>query len=585
MEVGILGVVRSHIGEKVRDKVGLKLRYECDKIRRVYDQYGGKSMRTIKHRFMTVLLCCLLAISTLLATVAAFPVTAEAAEIHPYSFSSTNAYMTGVCKEGETPSSDVVIPETFTYKGVKYTVTEIGMNAFSENTKVTSVTIPSTVRSIDYHAFGGCTNLKSVTISKNAELNSIGELAFSGCTSLKEIYINAETVEEYAFWNCTKLSKVTFGNKVKEIRDYAFQNTALKSITFGKNITTIGDSALSGCSKLEKIVIGENVTALGGDIASGKHITSITVKSEKLKFENCGNADIAPFGNLSAKVKTKVPDGKEEEYGFLWTDNWEDEEGYVRFAISSSNAYMTGICKKGKTPSGAVKIPATFTYDDVNYKVVKIDGFSNNKKITSVEIPSTVAEIGANAFRDCSKLKTVTISKKVKLRSIDNYAFYGCTSLKEIYINAETVGDLAFIDCSSLEKVTFGDNVKEIGYDAFTRTAIKSINFGKNITTIGGSAVSSCPDLESITIGENVTAIGSGIDAFCENVKTITVKSTKLKAENCGAYGQSSGTVYLEPFVNFSEKETIKVPKAKLSSYKNILGQGSWGTSIIYKTF
>jgi hypothetical protein len=412
-------------------------------------------------------------------------------------------------------------------------------------------------------------------------------MAFSGCTFLKEIYINAETVEDYAFWNCSSLSKVTFGNKVKEIEEYAFCNTGITSITFGKNITTIGESALYGCSKLEKIVIGENVTTLGGDIASGKKLTSITIKSEKLKFENCGDAERAPFGSISAKVKTKVPDGKEEEYGFLWTDNWEDEDGDVRFAISSSNAYMTGICKKGKTLSGAVKIPATFTYDGVKYKVTKIESqaFSDNKKITSVEIPSTVTEIGANAFRDCSKLKTVTISKKANMRSIGTYAFASCTSLKEIYINAETVGEDAFAECSNLAKITFGDNVKEIGYAAFTRTAIKSIDFGKNITTIGYWAVANCPNLESITIGENVTAIGQAIDGWNEKVKTITVKSTKLKAENCGAYGQSSGTVYLEPFVNFSEKETIKVPKAKLSSYKNILGQGSWGTNITYKTF
>jgi hypothetical protein len=516
-------------------------------------------------------------------------VTTEAAETQPFSFSEKYAYMTGVCKKGETPSGDVVIPETFTYNGVKYKVIDIDWFAFRFNTKVTSVTIPSTVRTIGMQAFLGCTKLKSVTISKQAELSSIGEYAFQDCTALKEIYINAETVGEYAFDGCTKLSKVTFGDKVKVIGDYAFQNTALKSITFGKNITTIGDYVLKKCSKLEKIVIGENVTTLGGNIASGKNITSVTVKSEKLKFENCGDANIAPFGNLSANVKTKVPDGKEEEYGFLWTDNWEDEDGYVRFAIDSDNAYMTGICKKGKKPSGAVKIPATFTYDGVKYKMTKIEdcAFSGNKKITSVEIPSTVTEIGSGAFHTCSKLKTVTVSKKAKLRVIGTGAFYSCTSLKEIYINAETVGEDAFSNCSSLEKVTFGDNVKEIGKYAFMSTAIKSIDFGKNITSVGISAVGDCQQLEKIIIGENVTTLGVSIDVWCENLKTITVKSTKLNAENCGSYTTNFGTgyEYKAPFINPSKKETIKVPKDKLSAYKKILGQGSWGTDIIYKTF
>jgi hypothetical protein len=496
--------------------------------------------------------------------------------------------MTGMCKEGETPSGDVEIPGTFTYKGVKYKVIYIDGWAFYGNTKITSVTIPSTVRTIGEYAFYGCTKLKSVTISQKAELSSIGDYAFRDCASLKEININAESVGEQAFYDCTKLSKVTFGNKVKEIGDYAFWNTALKSITFGKNITTIGDEALSGCTKLEKIVIGENVTTLGGNIASGENITSITIKSEKLKFENCGDANLAPFRNLSAEVKTKVPDGKEEEYSFLWTDNWEDEDGYVRFAITSGNAYKTGICKKGEKPSGAVKIPVKFTYNGVKYKVVKIDGFRYNKKITSVEIPSTVTEIGSEAFRECSKLKTVTISKKAKLRLIGTYAFYGCTSLKEIYVNAETVGVEAFGQCSSLEKVTFGDNVKAIGTYAFESTAIRSIDFGKNITTIESRAVAFCEQLEEITIGENVTTIGENIDIECEKLKTITVKSTKLNAENCGSYTYTTaygiGYGYIAPFYNDSQKETIKVSKKKLSAYKKILGEG-WRTKITYKTF
>jgi hypothetical protein len=192
-----------------------------------------------------------------------------------------------------------------------------------------------------------------------------------------------------------------------------------------------------------------------------------------------------------------------------------------------------------------------------------------------------VTEIGSSAFYKCSKLKTVTISKKAKLRLVGTCAFYGCTSLKEIYINAETVEFWAFAKCSSLTKVTFGDNVKEIGESAFELTAIKSIDFGKNITTIGFHAVMSCEQLEEITIGENVTTLGTFIDEGCENLKTITVKSTKLNAENCGDY---AGSRYREPFANVSKKETIKVPKDKLSAYKKILGEGIL-EKITYKTF
>jgi hypothetical protein len=505
--------------------------------------------------------------------------------------------MTGVCKKGETPSGNVVIPATFTYKGVKYKVIDIGFHAFGyKNTKVTSVTIPSTVKTISDEAFSWCTKLESVTISKKAKLSSIGASAFHGCTALKEIYINAETVGDGAFAECTSLTKVTFGSNAKEIGDDAFWKTAIKSIAFGKNITAIGDMALGFCSELETITIGKNVTSLGGNIVDKcSKLKKITVESEKLTFENCGDGGTAPFGNLSEDAEVTVPDGKSEEYGFLWTDNWVGEDGYVRFAIDASNVYMTGICEKGEKPSGAVVIPATFTYDGVNYKVVKIQreitgsgdsAFYKNNKITSVEIPSTVTEIGSSAFYECSKLKTVTISKKAKLSLIGSDAFSGCTSLKEIYINAETIGLWAFSKCSSLAKVTFGDNVKEIGQEAFMSTAIKSIDFGKNITTIGDGAVGYCQKLEKLTIGKNVTTLGIFIDAGCKKLKTITVKSTKLNADNCGSYTAASGSGYgyKAPFINPSKKETINVPKKKLAAYKKILGEGDWG-KITYKTF
>jgi hypothetical protein len=94
-----------------------------------------------------------------------------------------------------------------------------------------------------------------------------------------------------------------------------------------------------------------------------------------------------------------------------------------------------------------------------------------------------------------------------------------------------------------------------------------------------------CSKLENITIGANVTAIGGYIDAFSSNVKTITIKSTKLKRENCGGYGGSIGSEYREPFSGHSGNVTVKVPKSKLKAYKKFLVNTDNGRKITYKTF
>lgn len=253
---------------------------------------------------------------------------------------------------------------------------------------------------------------------------------------------------------------------------------------------------------------------------------------------------------------------------------------YTSFTLTSENAYQAGLCERGEEPTGDVVIPATFTYEGTNYKVTNIGSFCDNKNITSVEIPSTVKKINDFAFSGCKNLKSVKMSK---MDSIGQLAFANCSSLKEISVNAKTVGDEAFLRCSKLSKVTFGDNVKKIGGSCFKENAIKSINFGKNITEIGYWAVFGCNNLKSITIGKNVTKIGQSIDRDCKNVKTITVKSTKLKAKNCGIMGGPKGDIYLAPFINASCKETIKVPKSKLKQYKKFLGEGNFNIPIKYK--
>ncbi len=60
-------------------------------------------------------------------------------------------------------SGSVNIPKTVTYDGTTYTVTSIGESAFFRCTKLTSVTIPESVKSIGMGAFAWCVGLKSIT--------------------------------------------------------------------------------------------------------------------------------------------------------------------------------------------------------------------------------------------------------------------------------------------------------------------------------------------------------------------------------------------------------------------------------------
>ena len=72
-------------------------------------------------------------------------------------------------------SGDIVIPESVTYEGTEYTVTDFGP-AFYQCTDLTSVVIPATVTGIGYETFLGCTKLTSVNLPSG--LKGIADHAF-----------------------------------------------------------------------------------------------------------------------------------------------------------------------------------------------------------------------------------------------------------------------------------------------------------------------------------------------------------------------------------------------------------------------
>ena len=100
---------------------------------------------------------------------------------------------------GSKPTGDLTIPESVTFRGCSYPVTEIGDEAFDECSGLTSVTIPNSVTEIGYGAFRGCWGLTSVTIGNS--VTSIGWSAFGSCSGLTRInaYPNPEKVSIAAF--------------------------------------------------------------------------------------------------------------------------------------------------------------------------------------------------------------------------------------------------------------------------------------------------------------------------------------------------------------------------------------------------
>ena len=103
--------------------------------------------------------------------------------------------------------TDINIPSTVTYEGVKYRVTSIGDFVFAYCDSLTSITIGNYITSIGARSFLGCTCLTSVIIGDSVT-----------------------SIEWYAFNGCTALTSVTIPNSVISIRKEVFCGTPFENI-------------------------------------------------------------------------------------------------------------------------------------------------------------------------------------------------------------------------------------------------------------------------------------------------------------------------------------------------------------------
>lgn len=160
--------------------------------------------------------------------------------------------------------------------------------------------------------------------------------------------------------------------------------------------------------------------------------------------------------------------------------------------------------------------------DLVESGVVTVEGgviTSFDKTIAgNLTIPNTITEIGNSAFSS-SKLKSIEVSSSVT-----------------------DIGDRAFEYCSQATKILIPDSVNSIGYGAFSKcSSLETISLGPNITIIGGSCFSGCYNLKSISIKGRITSIGANAFDECRSL-VIEIPTTVTSIGNYAFYGCRSIT-------------------------------------------
>lgn len=123
--------------------------------------------------------------------------------------------------------------------------------------------------------------------------------------------------------------------------------------------------------------------------------------------------------------------------------------------------------------------------------------------IEKLIIEDGITSISDSAFEYCLNLREVTLAKSVK--TIDDYAFYGCFDLESIQFSEglKSIGKNAFWKCKKLTDINLPISLERIDDLAFYGCEnVSTIFIPSNISIIGINPFAACTNLESITVDE-----------------------------------------------------------------------------------
>ena len=174
-------------------------------------------------------------------------------------------------------------------------------------------------------------------------------------------------------------------------------NITVPQVIEGRNVISL-NSTFDGFYELESIVIPDGVTSIEGAFYGCEGLKNVTLPKSITDMPYA-------FNCCYSLKEINIPDG----------------------ARDFSNAFPGTMLESFVFPQGTNYISSSF---------------AGNMYLKKVIIPGSV-EISDEAFADCENLTDVTLENGIK--SIDDYAFFHCTSLKELIIpeSVHTFGELS----------------------------------------------------------------------------------------------------------------------------------------------
>lgn len=447
---------------------------------------------------------------------------------------------------------------------------------FVRGSKITTVTIPSSVTTIDPSAFESCSLLTSITIPSS--VRSWGSSMFKNCTSLKTVSLPSTmlAIPQEMFYGCTSLASAPLPANMISIGNSAFYNcTGLTALTIPEKLNSIGSNVFYGCSSITqltwnavnlttnggittsnitKVTIGSKVETIPSNFVKGSKITSVSFPSSvrtigENAFNNCPNLITIRIPESVTSIGGRAFGGSVPKKIKFYNAS---ELQYLEFWFWNNNYNNTPLCTIGKGVGYGVTLDpnTSFVVDGITYVItdmtnrkVKIVDVDETKCATDIEVKKvkyrnvefTPTELGFAALAGNYTVKSFKFGDLIT--AVPNYAFYESVLSKAVIPNSITsIGQHAFENCKRMTEFVVGTGVN----------------------TIDQYVLAGCSALRRVELGANVTTINANSFNGCSKIKTLRVRRSTPPAAVNGVFND------LDKW-----SCTLYVPKGTVNAYKN----------------
>lgn len=294
--------------------------------------------------------------------------------------------------------------------------------------------------------------VESLTITGSLDDNDLAYL--STLQTLKKLNLENATIQQGLFGapfkDFSRLETCELPRSLKQIGSETFKGCALlKTISLPVSLQATGNDILSGCQKMTDIYVRpSSPDCVATDAFRGlPNPQAVCIHVQQgLSDVFRSNAKWSMFSritdDLPALPKRFACDGI--EYRAIY----QGDGNFAEVTIPSGEMY-----------SGAIVIPATVTYQDVEYVVSGFDQtdglspFVGNPFITSLDLQLHVDTLRRMQFMGCTQLASLSLPST--LRYIEDECFRNCPMLTQISLPAslEALGDNAFCGCQFLTDI------------------------------------------------------------------------------------------------------------------------------------